>query len=428
MTSAVNVETTTGNDSMDTPSRTNRLHAASEIFRRLEEDPQGAIRDTVHVLTDLALDHAFERIRGPSTEGTTLPPGPEVRALPEAVAMPVAPLVDVAALKARIAELESVTRGLQDTIATMSRSRQARQQPRQAAKTRRGKRRGTRDQRRGAALHAAIEHEDASGGDNLTAADIATLLGVSKRCLTNWQTRGQMPQPTGRRGRANTWNRPTIDAWIAERKQAEASRGELIDSVEAARLVGVTGPTMSYYGKHCGFPKPAEGHGTSKHFFRREEVMRWIDERAQAKAAAKKPPRRAPAPDLAGLMTTRAVCQLLKVSAAGLLYIRRHNESFPPPALNRGNSLYYRQVEIEAWAAARAQRAAKTTPAPVTQPVYTRSRICGTCLHWGHLLGYTDPVCRRRNGEYSSQETKRAHTCDAYCPRPPLEEQVDEDD
>jgi predicted DNA-binding transcriptional regulator AlpA len=200
---------------MDAIVVTNRIRPAADIFRKLEDDPEAAIRDTVHVLGDLLLDHAFDRIRGgprPTTDQESLPPpAAPAPAPPElAVCNP-----DAEALRARIAELEAVTRGLQDTIAGMRRPSDRVVAP--SEKRPRG-----RELDRGQAMEKALDHEDSLPAEDLmNVTQIALKLGCSTEMVRLHAKKPDFPKLAARLGprRVFHWRRVEIETWMSARER-----------------------------------------------------------------------------------------------------------------------------------------------------------------------------------------------------------------
>jgi predicted DNA-binding transcriptional regulator AlpA len=307
---------------MDAPVTTTRLPAASEIFRRLEEDPEAAIREMVHLMGDLYMDRTFNRIRsGDSTHYKALPPV-------EAPAVP-APVVDVVALQTRIAklagvrdamqrraeaaeadwqacekriqDLEAANRNLQDMIAQISGGIGAR-----AAAKPNGEIFKPREMKRGrdadAPVNAAIGYEDRpatapsaivssdparpAGPDLITSAGVRALLGLrstgSISCIKRRDA--SFPKPAGKKGRAEVYLRSEIDAWLRQRTPPakNAPGPDMIHIGEVCELLSDPGhpvkkEMVSYHLRNNKFPPPA-AIVRRKYFWDRSEVEAWVND------------------------------------------------------------------------------------------------------------------------------------------------------
>lgn len=60
--------------------------------------------------------------------------------------------------------------------------------------------------------------------DLWSVADVATLAGVTAGTIRGYVSRGQMPAPAGRIGRAPYWDAATIRPWLATRPTTPAKR------------------------------------------------------------------------------------------------------------------------------------------------------------------------------------------------------------
>lgn len=86
--------------------------------------------------------------------------------------------------------------------------------------------------------------------------DLAELLGVTERTLTNWQKVGMPIHATGERGEASEYDVPLVIKWLIKRRLAEARvttpRDRLADlqgqriAVELARQRGDLAPSAEY--------------------------------------------------------------------------------------------------------------------------------------------------------------------------------------
>lgn len=53
--------------------------------------------------------------------------------------------------------------------------------------------------------------------DQLTTADVASVLGVTSATVRSYSARGVMPKPDGHLGRTPWWHRSTVEKWKAAR-------------------------------------------------------------------------------------------------------------------------------------------------------------------------------------------------------------------
>lgn len=345
---------------MDATVIVNRIHPAVEVFRKLEEDPEGAIRDTVHVLGDLLLDHAFERIRGPATRQESLPPMNVGAAAP---VLPAPPAVDPAALQAKISaleidkldaradavnaeneaavlrgrinQLEAANRGLADTVARLSRELDT---LRAMRPQRDGEPRETKaDRVKAAAMDAAIDYEDtpppqtpalataAAGtipGGLIDAAGIAKLLGCSKSMVRLYAKKPDFPRVAKILGqhRVVYWSRAEIEAWIAarrERQKVPAPEPDLLDAREVCRAIGCTLATFYNRVSRHVFPSHTQTRDT-RHLWRRADVEAWQRAQPPASDARESAPQEAKScATCAALVTVgrRSICRSPSLSA-----------------------------------------------------------------------------------------------------------------
>jgi predicted DNA-binding transcriptional regulator AlpA len=282
---------------------TNRIHAAPEIFRRLEEDPEGAIRGMVHVLGDLAMDRAFHRIRG----------GPVTRQEPVPSATPPALLAastntdhDSVVVQDRITTLEAENKDLhtrvetliaqnhafEDTIARMRREaevrRSGRSEPRETKQ----------EQEKTAALDTAIEYEDGVGHPQSDTAtidtpEICTLLGIKSSCFYAIRHRHKdFPKSIGKRHKVHIFRRGEVDDWITTHRtpHLDSDRIEkdgLIDAIAIAKRLSCKVSSIWFWRKNKNFPREATRMG-QRCYWRKEDVDTWAAAHQQGPGAGQR--------------------------------------------------------------------------------------------------------------------------------------------
>lgn len=120
----------------------------------------------------------------------------------------------------------------------------------------------------------------------LSADQIADALTISKRQLWRWIEWGQFPPPDLRLSRKLVrWDQRTLNAWLASRGvemgQQQDQQGEplaLVDSREAALLLGVSWRTFHRMYGRPGFPKPyVVGKGGRAYRWRRADLLAWLN-------------------------------------------------------------------------------------------------------------------------------------------------------
>jgi len=272
---------------MDAIVVTSRIRPAAQIFQQLEQDPEGVIRDIVHVFGDLLVDHTVDRIRGgAAARPESVPPAAAAPTREEAepVGLPPGP-TEMETLRGRIASLEAANHGLQDTIARMSREREMLQAG--AAKV-------NREPRETARARAATPPEKPpgeNGADLIDAAGIARLIGHSKSRVGQLvREHADFPKRAAKRGLRFLWRRSEVDAWLAQHpakwpaaappvsRIEPAASSEFLTSRQVAASLGTTLGAF-YMMIHDGkFPKHSRAEGP-KHFWTRADVGAWIAQR-----------------------------------------------------------------------------------------------------------------------------------------------------
>lgn len=91
-------------------------------------------------------------------------------------------------------------------------------------------------------------------------------------------------------GRCARWLRQDVERWRDTRKPPEDIDSNLINSTEAARVLGVSsGNVVSIYRwRYPDFPKPVAGANRNIRWLR-EDIERWRDARTPGSQAARRP-------------------------------------------------------------------------------------------------------------------------------------------
>ncbi len=429
----------------------------SEVFNKFSQrDAIGFLRAAAHALADYGVDDLVTAIRGAPAEPPAVLPPSEPPALPaasEAVQLDARTLaLENGQLRARLATLEEINRGLQDTIAKVSRERDA-----AAAELR-------------ARPAASEETTAAPGADLIDIREAATIVGVSVRSIVNLLHQ-DFPRPVSRRGRANLWRREDVRAWAHQREAAKAGRAkpgpqetardaekaaamdraiEYEDSVpEAAQSAKrderpddllVSGDVRALLGlkstsalsvikrRDPAFPKPVGRRGNAE-TYRRSEIDAWLAERPPV-ARGKKPRRlrrsdgnshdpqnggQAPAPDWIDIAEVAAMLSEpgKKVHRSLIDYHRRRN-GFPEPAATVRCKHYWHKAEVEAWIKNWRARRRASVGADRRKPprADVKTKTCGTCADCKTVGRFS--VCASDSGPHRNTTRQPTDRCEFH--------------
>lgn len=186
---------------------------------------------------------------------------------------------------------------------------------------------------------AFVEQDEARvplGTENLTAAEVAQLTGISVHTLSYWRQTDQGPKSI-KAGTRTLYQRQEVERWLAE-------------------IDGRTEPTRT--GATTWFTKAAEAaeHITPEHTAPWKQATAYaliaIAETllAQQSSRSSRPPPRAHSGPEAEMLTVDDVAAMTRLSA-GTLRSWRHSGSSGPPSVKLGGRVLYRRADVEAWLA-----------------------------------------------------------------------------
>lgn len=323
------------------------IHAAMTIFKRLDEDPEGAIRDTLHLLSDPALDHAFGRIRGgPSTEQKCLPPvespalaGSQSDALTIPPAAPASTIIGVGHLLEDSGPAPTDAAGMPNVADLQDRITELETAKLDAVAAR------TNAENECAVLRRRVEQlESANYGMTETIAQLHQQARPPRLAVKKKADAKADREKAEEMDKAIEYE----DAPPASRLPPPASSDDLLDTFAVAHLVGVKATSLcTVVKRHKDFPRPIGKRGKGQKF-RRAEIEAWIAGRQQAPAPGD-------AKTDSGLIDSKEICKLMGgVSRTTVYYYRKHS-GFPGVVKRIGLSNYFRRAEVEAWIRQRAE-------------------------------------------------------------------------
>jgi excisionase family DNA binding protein len=184
------------------------------------------------------------------------------------------------------------------------------------------------------------------GKDNLTAAEVAQLTGLSVHTLNYWRQSDQGPK-TIKAGTRTVYRRKDVEQWLAE----VDGRSELMGGKKSARSEPTPGGTSGWYEKAVGAAGRIEPAHTSPWKLASTYAPLSI---AQSLLTRQQP--RRPGPDPAGsveqkhgeLLTVAEVAELTRLSASTLRYWR-HAGTGGPASFKLGRRVMYRRADVEKW-------------------------------------------------------------------------------
>ncbi len=426
----------------------------AQVFEKLiQRDAEGFLRAAAHALVDPAVDSLLDGIRGPAAFVAAPLANPVAPVAPaEALILPppkVDPaLDDVAALRARVEQLESAKRDLEHALAEASRERDSALAS--VTKPPPGRKKAHHTTSR-----ATVPTPPAPSEGLVDIQETARLAGVSARSINYLRHHG-FPSPAAKQGRANLWRVGDVQLWARHRMEAKAGRqpetqetprdrekaaamdlaiehedslpsslqptvsaslapDDLIVSADVRALLGLKS-TSALSGIKRGdpaFPKPVGRRGNAE-TYRRKEIEAWIAQRApvtrgpkprRMKVTANGPGGEPNATQGEGLISTLDVADMLQVSVSGVYSRKTRDKTFPRPAQKRRKTELYRRSEIDAWMQQHGRAGQPSVPAP---DMIDTSGVCALLSEPGHevskeLVSYH----RRHNGFPSPAATIR---------------------
>ncbi len=345
----------------------------AQVFEKLvQRDAEGFLRAAAHALVDPAVDSLIEAIRAPAAFVPAALPDPVAPVTPaDTLILPlpkVDPAVDdLAALRARVEQLESAKRGLEHALAEVSRERDS-----ALASVRKAVPGGKKAEQKAIKLAAGTDPAAPDGMVNVhEAARICQLSVYSMPYLL----RHGFPKPTGRQGRANLWRREEVEAWAHERARKKAAQGERPET-----------------------PREREKAAAMDRAIEHEDSL----------PSSLESPASLAADDLLVSADVRARLGLKSTSA--LTGIKRRDPAFPKPVGRRGNAETYRKTEIEAWLAQRAPVTRGPKPRRMKLAASAPAKTCATCADLA-TLGRRS-ICKSESSEHRHTSRAGTDTCD----------------